>query len=158
MGLLDSVVGALAQGQGQGGSGLGGMLGGLAGMAGGAAGGHGANPDLLKVVLGMLGNDSSLGGLGGLLAKAQQAGLGDVVSSWISSGQNQAIAPDQIGQVLGGDMLGQIASQLGVSQGQASGQLAQWLPQIVDQLTPHGQAPEGGLGNVGDLLGMLMKR
>lgn len=162
MGLLDGIIGAMAQSQGAGsGGGLGGMLGGALGSAlggGGGASAGGGQADLLKIALSMLGNDASTGGLGGLVAKFQQAGMGDVINSWISSGQNAPISGDQLGQVLGGDMLSNIASQLGTSQGEASGQLAQWLPQIIDQLTPQGQAPAGGLGNVGDLLGMLMKR
>lgn len=149
MGLLDAVIGALGQAQG-GGGGLGGL--------GGLVGGGGGTPDLMRVVLGMLGNDSSAGGLAGLVEKFQQAGMGDVIGSWISSGQNAPISGDQLGQVLGGDMLSNIAGQLGMSPGDASGQLAQWLPQIVDQLTPQGQAPAGGLGSVGDLLGMLTRR
>lgn len=152
MGLLDAVIGAVGQAQGGGGGlgGLGAMLGG-----GGAGGGGGLSPDLLRAVLSMLGNDSAAGGLGGLVEKFNHAGLGNVIASWISSGQNAPISGDQLGHVLGGDLLGQIAGQLGVSHGDASGQLAQWLPQIVDQLTPQGQAPAGGLGSIGDLLGML---
>lgn len=154
MGLLDAVIGAMGQAQGGGG---GGGLGGLGAMLGGSGGngGGGLNPDLLRVVLSMLGNDSTAGGLGGLVEKFNHAGLGNVIASWISSGQNAPISGEQLGGALGGDLLGQIAGQLGVSQGEASGQLAQWLPQIVDRLTPQGQAPEGGLGSIGDLLGML---
>lgn len=139
MGLLDAVIGALGQGGGLGQAGPG-------------------NPDLMRVVLGMLGNDGPAGGLGGLVEKFNQAGMGDVIASWISRGQNAPISGDQLGQVLGGDLLGNIASQLGMNHGEASGQLAQWLPQIVDQLTPQGHAPEGGLGSIGDLLGMLARR
>jgi uncharacterized protein YidB (DUF937 family) len=136
MGLMDAVIGALGQGGGLG------------------KGGPG-NPDLMRVVLAMLGNDGPTGGLGGLVEKFNQAGMGDVIASWISTGQNAPISGDRLGQVLGGDLLGNIASQLGTNPGDASGQLAQWLPQIVDRLTPQGQAPEGGLGSIGDLLGML---
>jgi uncharacterized protein YidB (DUF937 family) len=147
MGLLDSVVGMLAGGQN----------------------GGGGNAALLNAVLSMLanggqggaqggGSGGGLGGLGGLLANAQQAGLGDVVSSWIGKGQNMPISADQLGSVLGGDMLSNLANQLGMSQGDAASQISQMLPDVVDRLTPQGQVPQGGLGNVGDLLGMLMKR
>ena len=87
--------------------------------------------------------------------KGLQAGLGDVLQQWIGTGPNPEISGEQLGQVLGGDMLGQIASQLGVDPGQAAGQLAQVLPGLIDGLTPSGQAPEGGFGNAGDLLGAL---
>lgn len=140
MGLLDAVIGALGQG------------GGRAGAGGGMQG------QLINVVVGMLGNDSAGGGLGGLVAQFNKSGMGDVIGSWISSGQNMPVSGEQLSQVLGGDAIANIARQLGVSQGDAAGQLSQILPQIVDQLTPQGQAPAGGLGNMGDLLGMLMKR
>jgi uncharacterized protein YidB (DUF937 family) len=137
MGLLDSVVGALGQGQG------------------------GGQPDLMQLVLGLLGNDASgggLGGLGGLLARAQQGGLGDIVQSWIGTGQNLPVAPEQLQAMLGPDTLGRLAQQLGLSTGDAAGQLSQLLPQVVDQLTPQGRLPEGGLGDVGALLSGFLKR
>ena len=143
MGLLDSVVGMLAGGQN----------------------GGGGNAALLNAVVGMLANGGqggaqggALGGLGAILGNAQQSGLGDVVGSWIGKGQNMPIAPDQLGSVLGGDTLANLAKQLGMSQGDAASQISQILPDVVDRLTPQGQVPQGGLGNVGDLLGMLMKR
>jgi uncharacterized protein YidB (DUF937 family) len=152
MGLLDSVLGAAGammggqQQQPQQG-GLGGMLGGLGGAGGLAA--------LLPIVAGMLSNDGQQGGLGGLLEKFNQAGLGDAAKSWVGTGENTPISGDQLSNVLGGDMMGQLASKLGMSQGDAAGSLAQMLPAIIDKLTPQGQAPAGGLGNTGDLMGML---
>lgn len=153
MGLLDSVIGAASamlggqqQQQPQQG-GLAGMLGGLGGAGGLAA--------LLPVVAGMLGNDGQSGGLGGLLEKFNQAGMGDVAKSWVGTGENAPISGDQLSGVLGGDLMGQLASKLGMSQGDAAGSLAQMLPSIIDKLTPQGQAPAGGLGNSGDLMGML---
>ena len=147
MGLLDSVLGAVlnnGQQQQQPQGGLGGLIGMLA-----------SNPQLIQVVTGMLGNNSEVGGLGGLAAKFQQAGLGDVLSSWIGSGQNQPISGDQLSEVLGSDALAGIAAQLGLQPQEAAGQLAQVLPGVVDQLTPQGQAPEAGLGDSGDIFGML---
>jgi uncharacterized protein YidB (DUF937 family) len=140
MGLLDSVVGMLAGGQN----------------------GGGGNAALLNAVVGMLAGGGQGGGQGGglgsILANAQQSGLGDVVGSWIGKGQNMPISADQLGSVLGSDTLSNLAKQLGMSHGEAASQISQILPDVVDRLTPHGQAPQGGLGNVGDLLGMLMKR
>ena len=152
MGLLDTVIGAAGSMMGgqktqQQQGGLAGMLGGL-----GGAGGLGA---LLPVVVGMLANDGKLGGLGGLMERFNNAGMGDAAKSWVGTGENAPISGDQIGQVLGGDMMGELASKLGMSQGDAAGSLAQMLPGLIDKLTPHGQAPEGGLGNSGDLMGML---
>jgi uncharacterized protein YidB (DUF937 family) len=136
MGLLDSVLGSvLGGGQQQG----------------------GALGALLPVITGMLSNDGQHGGLGGLMEKFQQAGMGDQVASWVGKGENLPISADQLSQVLGSGAIGDIASKLGMSQGDAGGALAQMLPGIIDQLTPDGQAPTGGLGNAGDLMGMLGK-
>ena len=137
MGLLDSVMGALGN------------------LQGGAPGG---SADLVSAVVGMLGNDAQSGGLGGLVSKFAQHGLGDVINSWIGTGQNQAIGADQLSNVLGSDAIAALAQKLGLSHGDMAGQLSQMLPQIIDQLTPHGQVPQGGLGNVSDILGMLLKR
>ncbi len=146
MGLLDSVMGAvLGGGQQQAAQG---GLGSIIGMVAN-------NPQMMSAITGMLGNDGAQGGLGGLVAKFQQAGLGDAVGSWIGTGENQAINGDQLSNALGSGTISDIASKLGMSQGDAAGQLANILPGLINHLTPNGQAPEGGLGNAGDLMGML---
>ena len=153
MGLLDSVLGSVLGGQ-QAQAGSGGGVGGLGGI-GGLLGMACSNPQLLQAVTGMLGNDGGHGGLGGLIAKFQQAGLGDVVGSWVGSGQNQPVSGAQLTDVLGPDAISGLAQKLGVSPDAAAGQLSNILPGLVDHLTPQGQAPAGGLGNAGDLMGML---
>ena len=110
---------------------------------------------MAKVIGGLLANNGELGGLNGLVDKFNQAGMGDVVKSWIGTGQNQPISGDQLSQVLGGDMLGRVAGQLGMDPSQLSGQLSAVLPGLVDKLTPNGAIPQGGLGNSADLMGML---
>lgn len=139
-----------------------GLLDSVLGMVTGGQGGGGGNAALLNIVVGMLANNSQGGGGGGGLAdivgKFQQNGMGDVVSSWIGTGQNAPISADQIGNVLGNDTIANIAKQLGLSQGDAAGQLAQMLPQVVDKLTPNGQAPAGGLGDLGSILAQLTQR
>jgi uncharacterized protein YidB (DUF937 family) len=149
MSLLGSVLGAvLGGGQQQGTQGEQDGLGSLIGMVAN-------NPQIINVVAGMLSNDGQNGGLGGLVSKFQQAGQGDAINSWIGSGANQPISPSDLGNVLGNDTLGQIAGQLGVGSGDATNILAQLLPAIINQMTPQGQAPAGGLGNAGDIVGML---
>lgn len=153
MGILDSVLGAVVGGQ-QAQAGSGGGVGGL-GSIGGLLNMVTSNPQLLQAVTGMLGNDSSHGGLGGLIQKFQQAGLGDMVGSWVGSGQNQSVSGDQLSSVLGSDVIGSLAEKLGISPDAAASQLSHVLPGVIDHLTPQGQAPENGLGNSGDLMGML---
>jgi uncharacterized protein YidB (DUF937 family) len=130
MAFFDSVIGAVT-GQMQQHGGLGNVLGGL------------------------LANNSELGGLSGLVDKFHQNGMGDIVGSWIGTGQNLPISADQIATAFGSGTLGNIAAQLGLDPAQVSGQLAQMLPGLIDQLTPHGTLPEGGLGHGNDLAGML---
>jgi uncharacterized protein YidB (DUF937 family) len=148
MGLLDSLIGGALQG------GLGGALGGSASSTTGGS----TQAALLNAILGMLANGSAQGGLGGLVSKFQQSGLDDVIASWISSGQNQPISAEQLRGALGDDTLGRLAQQAGMPRNDVLGPLAELLPQVVDRLTPQGQMPQGGLGNLADLLGMLARR
>ena len=114
-----------------------------------------SNPQLLKVITGLLANDGAQGGLGGLMGKFQQAGLGDVLGSWVGSGPNQPISGNQLTAVLGSDVMADLAASLGTDTGAAAGQLSQVLPGLIDQLTPSGEAPQDGLGSGGELMGML---
>lgn len=111
--------------------------------------------NLTQVLGNLLANNGELGGLQGMMEKFNQAGLGNVLSSWIGSGSNLPISADQLSSVLGPDTLSKLAGQVGMDGSQLTDQLAQILPGLVDKLTPNGTAPEGGLGNAGDLLGML---
>jgi uncharacterized protein YidB (DUF937 family) len=131
------------------------LLGNILGQVlGGGQNAGGDNP-LMSIVGSMLSNDGGQGGLGGLVEKFNEAGLGDVVQSWIGKGDNLPVSADQISQVLGNDGIASIAKQLGLGDGEAAGQLSQMLPGLIDKLTPGGEAPAGGLGNLGDLAGML---
>ena len=82
-----------------------------------------------------------LGGLGGLLDKLQSGGLGNVVNSWVGSGQNQPVPPGQLGSALGPDIIKTLAQRSGLSEEELSKQLSQVLPGLVDKLTPQGRLP-----------------
>jgi uncharacterized protein YidB (DUF937 family) len=82
-----------------------------------------------------------LGGLGGLLDKLQQGGLGNVTNSWIGSGQNQPVSPNQVGSALGPNIIKTLAQQSGLSEDELTKQLSQVLPGVVDKLTPNGRLP-----------------
>ena len=162
MGLLDIVGGMLGgqQGQAQGG-GLGdlaAMLGQIGEQGGGQGMQGGGQAALLQMVLGMLANNGQAGGLAGLMEKFQSAGLGEQMNSWVGTGQNLPVSPEQLGGVFGQDQMSQMAERMGLSTGDLGAQLSQVLPQAVDHFTPGGQAPQGGLGDLGDLLGQLMRR
>ena len=81
----------------------------------------------------------------GLIDQFSQAGLAQHVQSWIGTGSNRPISADDIARVFSGGQLGQIASQLGLDQGQAADRIAQDLPGLVDKLTPNGKIETGGL-------------
>ena len=110
---------------------------------------------MASVLGGLLANNGGQGGLDGLVARFSQSGMGDVVGSWIGHGANLPVSGEQISEVLGSDTVAAIAAKLGIDPAQASGQLAQVLPGLIDRLTPHGAAPAGGLGNADELMGML---
>ena len=82
-----------------------------------------------------------LGGLGGLVNKLQQGGLGDVVNSWVGSGQNQPVSPSQLGSALGPSILKTVSQVTGLSEDDLTKQLSQVLPGLVDKLTPNGKLP-----------------
>ena len=82
-----------------------------------------------------------LGGLGGLVNKLQQGGLGDVVNSWVGSGQNQPVSPSQLGSALGPSILKTVSQLTGLSEDDLTKQLSQFLPGLVDKLTPNGRLP-----------------
>jgi len=82
-----------------------------------------------------------LGGLGGLLDKLQKGGLGNVANSWVGPGQNQPVAPGQLGSALGPDIIKTIAQRSGLSEEDVTKQLSQVLPGVVDKLTPSGRLP-----------------
>jgi uncharacterized protein YidB (DUF937 family) len=82
-----------------------------------------------------------LGGLDGLVQKFTKGGLGDIISSWVSTGANLPISPEQIQKGLGPTQISQLASQLGMSPDAVSKQLAKILPGVVDKLTPDGKVP-----------------
>ncbi len=107
--------------------------------AGGLAGG---NSGLLGHLTAMVGNPQT-GGIGGLVSAFQQKGLGGVVASWVGTGANLPIGPDQIGQVLGQDRLQQIAGAVGMDPTTLAGQISTMLPGLIDKLTPNGHLPDG---------------
>ena len=99
---------------------------------------------LMEQVLGLVANPQT-GGLSGLVDQFNDKGLGGLISSWISTGENQPVSGEQIDQVIGEDKIQEIAQKLGLSATEARSGLASFLPQIIDKLTPNGQLPEGGL-------------
>jgi len=123
MGLFDEVVGK-----------LGGMLGGSEGEGQGLLGG----------VMEMLTSGEG-GGLGGLVQTFKDKGLGEVISSWVGTGENLPINADQIKEALGSETIQNMAAKVGIAPEDLSAKLSEYLPVIIDKLTPDGTVSEGGL-------------
>jgi uncharacterized protein YidB (DUF937 family) len=94
-------------------------------------------PVVLSEVLG----SGRQGGLSAIVAKLQQAGLGDLAKSWVGNGQNLPITAEQLQQVLGSDTVKQLAARFNIPVDQLSKVLAQQLPAAVDHASPDGKLP-----------------
>jgi uncharacterized protein YidB (DUF937 family) len=81
------------------------------------------------------------GGVSGIVNQLQQQGLGATVNSWIGTGANQPISPDQVHQAFGPEVIGELAAKAGMTPQELAQKLAQVLPQVVDKLTPNGAVP-----------------
>ncbi len=118
-----------------------------------ALGGGNQKDDLMSSLMQLLGGKD---GLQNLVSQFDAKGLGDIIGSWISTGQNKSISAAQIQNVFGADVLGGIASKLGLNVNDLSSQLSNLLPDVVDKLTPNGKIPEEDILNqASDLLGGL---
>src|SRR5580692_10374705 len=83
------------------------------------------------------------GGVQGIVAQLEQQGLGPTVRSWVGTGANLPITPDQVHQALGSDTVKQIAARLNITPEDLAAKLSQVLPQAIDKLTPGGVAVKG---------------
>ena len=96
---------------------------------------------VLPVVLSEVLGNGNQGGLSAIVAKLQQAGLGDQVKSWIGNGQNLPITAEQLQQALGSDTAKQLAARFNIPLDQLGPVLAQLLPKAVDNASPNGHLP-----------------
>jgi uncharacterized protein YidB (DUF937 family) len=118
---------------------------------GAPAGGQAASPgggmsDILKhglgtVLAGGAAGGILSGGLGDLLKQFQQSGQGDVAKSWVDNGPNKAVSSDDLAKALGGDQIETLMAHTGLSRQDLLAGLSQYLPEVVNQLTPDGRLP-----------------
>ena len=130
----------------------------LKGLAGAGAQGQ-SNPqpagggDVLRSIVDMLGGEGQSGGqvsaarpagggLTDLIRGFQDQGLGDVMSSWIGTGENEAVSPEQVRQGLGKERVQEVAQRAGLSIESVLPILATALPLVIDALTPNGRVPD----------------
>jgi uncharacterized protein YidB (DUF937 family) len=118
---------------------------------------QGGNAAALQAVLKnvLAGGQGQSGGLGALIARFEQAGLGDKAQSWVSNAPNQPVSPDEVGKVFSAQELQTWAQQAGTTPDKMKAVLAQALPHVVDQATPNGQVP-AGTPDITGLLGKLL--
>jgi uncharacterized protein YidB (DUF937 family) len=114
MGLLDSILGAVS----------------------GKTDDSGSAAQLIGVLGGLL---AQSGGLQGLANKFAQSGQGNAFQSWVGMGENEAISSHQVQNALGSEQVKALAAKMGIDPAQASNFLAEYLPKIVDKLTPAGK-------------------
>ena len=114
MGLLDSILGAVT----------------------GKTDSSGGSAQLIGVLGGLL---AQSGGLQGLANKFAQSGQGNAFQSWVGMGENEAISSNQVENALGSEQVKALAAKMGVDPTQASTFLAEYLPKVVDKLTPEGK-------------------
>jgi uncharacterized protein YidB (DUF937 family) len=109
-------------------------------MAGSAMGQQSEHAGALAAIMGYI-NSPQVGGIAGLQEMFQQGGLGEVFSSWVSSGQNLPVSSDALQNVLHSGALQQAAQSAGIDPNQLTGMMSTLLPHLVDKLTPNGQIP-----------------
>ena len=69
---------------------------------------------VVPIVLGEVLGNGGQGGLSAIVAKLEQAGLGDQVKSWIGNGQNLPITAEQLQQVLGSEKVKELAARFNI--------------------------------------------
>ena len=114
----------------------------------------GAQPSAIAgIVQQIVAGSGSSGGVAALISRFEAAGLGQNAQSWVSTGPNQAVSPDQLSQVFSSDEIGNWAKQAGTTPDAILNVLSEALPKAVDHVTPNGQMP----AQTEDLAGMLQK-
>lgn len=158
MGLLDGLMSQLGQQTGD----QAGQQGGLMGLAesllgGGAAQGQGNSGVTAALLPEILGWVQQQGGVSNAVSALSASGLGSQAQSWISNGDNQQMATQQVTQLLGSDQVTQLAAKFGVSPEQIQSGVASLLPQVINHLTPSGDAsnPEESNSLLSSALGKL---
>lgn len=134
MGLMDSLIGAAGSVMG---------------------GGNGGQNTALQLIMQLVQQN---GGAGNLMSQLQQGGLGDALNSWVSTqSNNQPVSGSQIQEALGQGNLESAASAVGVDSAEAGNLLSQYLPQVVDMLTPNGNAADADGFGVDDIARIVMQ-
>ena len=96
-------------------------------------------------------NHPEVGGLSGLIDKFKAAGMGHIADGWVSHGPNPPVSADQLKKIFSSEQLRSFAQRLGIDADTAQQHLADMLPPVVDNLTPDGKVPSGGMDTAAEL-------
>jgi len=96
----------------------------------------------LPVLLSQVLSKTDLGSVSGLVAKLQEAGLGNQVSSWLGNGSNLPVTPDQLRAALGNEQVKQMANAIGLPADKLLSVLSEYLPAAIDKMSPNGKLQE----------------
>ncbi len=128
-------IAEMLRGGGTGTGGLGGMLGGQGGQSGGLGG-------LLGGLTGGAGGASLGGGIGELVERFRQSGQGEAAESWVGTGPNREVTPQELERAIGEDTLADLSQRTGLSRQELLARLSRELPTAVDRYTPEGRIPQ----------------
>ena len=122
------------------------MLGGLTQSPSGVhAGSQGSQGGVLGNLGGLLGGATAggflSGGLRDLIERFKQNGHGTAADSWVKTGPNQPLAPEQLQQAIGPETLNTLSQETGLSKEELLSRLTRDLPAAVDKFTPDGRLP-----------------
>lgn len=92
------------------------------------------------------------GGVEGIVEKFKQGGLAEEAASWVGTGANMTVTPEQVASVLGDGEIASLAAKFGLTPDFISNKIAEHLPNIVDKLTPNGQVD----GESGDVMNAVL--
>jgi uncharacterized protein YidB (DUF937 family) len=108
-----------------------------------------------KILNQLMGGQQGASGLEALVEKLRSSGLQEQVDSWISSGSNRPVAPQELEAALGEGETDRLASSAGMERPGLLALLSQMLPRLIDGMTPQGRLPAAGETPEGGLGGML---
>ena len=131
---------------------LGQILGGL--LGGGQQGQQSPLVGILEQVLATKDANGNTG-VAAIVSRFQAAGATQQAQSWVGTGSNQPVSPDQVSEAFGSDKIEAWAQQAGTTPEAMRQVLSEAVPHVVDHMTPGGQVPTPSANLTGILQGLL---
>lgn len=110
--------------------------------------GNGQQGPLVQAIIGYVQQHGGAEGIAIIVQNFESNGLGHIVQSWVSTGQNLPVTAEQVQQGLGEAHVQQIATAANLTPQETSTQLAKILPQLVDRVSPNGQLDTQLIGTI----------